>query len=87
MQRVFASTDHKCGMGALMLLLQTSMLQRNAMNDDGTQQTATLLATIIVLVLIIGGVVLARALMHNVQVQNCLFSGQKNCVAPPTQER
>jgi hypothetical protein len=73
--------------GRAYVIVQISMLQRNAMNDDGTQQTATLLATIIVLVLIIGGVVLARALMHNVQVQNCLFSGQKNCVAPLTQER
>jgi hypothetical protein len=52
------------------------------MNDDGAHQTATLIATIVVLVLIIGGIILARALMHNVQVQNCLFSGQKNCVAP-----
>jgi hypothetical protein len=51
------------------------------MNDDGSQQTATLVAAIIVLSLIIGGVLLARALLRNVQLQNCILSGQRNCTA------
>jgi hypothetical protein len=57
------------------------------MDDESPQHTATLVATIIVLVIIIGGVILARALMHNVQLQNCIFSGQKNCAAPPDADR
>jgi hypothetical protein len=57
------------------------------MDDESPQHTATLVATIIVLVIIIGGVILARALMHNVQLQNCIFSGQKNCAAPADADR
>jgi hypothetical protein len=50
------------------------------MDDDGPRQTATLLAVIVVLAILIGGILLARALLHNVQVQNCILSGRKDCV-------
>jgi hypothetical protein len=54
-------------------------------SDEDQQRTATLVGTIVALVILIGAILLTRKLVSFVEIDNCIASGARNCVAIPGQ--
>ena len=53
--------------------------------DPGDRTAVNIAAVILILVLVVGGLWVARALYDNVKLQNCIASGRRDCavIEPP----